>query len=105
MRQFFNQTKNIVLRKETLNDNNLSSYSDVDSFSGYLKPMSRQESSVNGIQYGKSYLLMTPDTVDIQAGDKVLIPDVGEMSVQATTLQDRHIGSIKYKESVLVLGT
>ena len=106
MRQFFNQTKNLVLRKESLNGNNLSSYSDVMSFSGYLKPMSRKDAGVNGVQWGKAYLLLCDTKINIDTGDKVYLNETGkEWSVQATTIQDRRGGSIKYKESILILGT
>lgn len=105
MRQFFNQTKNLILRKESLNGNNLSSYGDVRSFSAYLKPMSRKDAGVNGMQWGKAYLLLCDISIAIDAGDKVYLNETGEeWSVQATTIQNRRVGSTRYKESILILG-
>lgn len=106
MRQFFNQNKNLILRKETTNSNGLSSYSDVLTFNAYLKPMSRKDAGINGLQWGKTYLLLCDNNITIDAGDKVYSSETNqEWSVQATTLQNRHSGSIIYKESILILGT
>lgn len=106
MRQFFNQTKNLQLRKEGVNPNGLSSYSTARTFDAYLKPMSRKDAGVNGVQWGKAYLLLCDVSIAIDAGDKVYLNETGEeWSVQATTIQNRRVGSIKYKESILILGT
>jgi hypothetical protein len=103
MRQFFNQTKNLTLRKESLNEHGMSSFSDTITFSGYLKPMSRKDAGVNGAQYGKTYLLFVPLNVDIDAGDKVYSAETDtEYNVQAMTARSKQSGSLSYKEVVLV---
>lgn len=51
-------------------------YSQVGTGFGYLRPMTEEQSSTNGYQYGKGFILICDDTTVIKESDKVIANSV-----------------------------
>ena len=50
-----------------------STYTTVSAFTptGYLRPMSEEQASLNGMQWGQAFQLITESGVDIRKGDRI----------------------------------
>lgn len=53
-----------------------SSFSSVGSATGFLRPLTEEQASNNGIQWGRGFSLIVETSVDIREGDKVVIDSV-----------------------------
>lgn len=53
-----------------------SSYSSVGTASCYLRPLSEEQASMNGFQYGTGFSAIFETSVDIREGDKIVISGV-----------------------------
>lgn len=100
MYTFLNNQKNIQVKRATRNANNLSTYANSSVITGHFRALSESESSVNGMQYGKGFMLLTSINSDVIVGDKMTIGGK-EYNVQTVTSNNRLVGSIKYKRIIL----
>lgn len=100
MRTFTGQKVITAIKRQTY-VNNKSSFASIGTNSGYLRPLSEEQSSLNGVQFGRGFLLIVEVDVDIQQGDKVTI-DSKEYTVQGTANHDRG-GATKYKRCLITL--
>jgi len=100
MKLFLNKTAHV--KRATRNANNLSTYAEITQIKGYLRPLNENESSINGLQYGRGYSFTTPSVSDLKAGDKLVINSV-EYNVQACADKGQAIGSLNYKKAILSL--
>jgi hypothetical protein len=66
---------------------------------GYLRPLSAEQASANGMQYGQAYELITEVGIDIQTGDKLTI-DGGAYTVRGVANHNRG-GLTAYKKYLL----
>lgn len=65
----------------------------------YLRPLSMEEASINGMQYGKSYQLITEVGIDIQIGDRLTI-DGADYTVRGVANHNRG-GITAHKKYIL----
>lgn len=76
-----------------------SSYAIIGTSSGYLRPLSEEQSSVNGLQYGQGFALLVDDSIDIRESDKAEIE--GQIyEVRGVARHDR--GAVPYKRCLVV---
>lgn len=66
----------ITAIKRQVYTGNKSTYTSVGTATGYLRPLTEEQSSLNGIQFGQGYQLITEAGVDIRTGDKVTINSI-----------------------------
>ncbi len=74
MRYFTNQNTITAVQRQVYTGNK-STFTTVAGFTptGYLRPLSAEQASLNGMQYGQAYELITESGVDIRVGDKLTI--------------------------------
>lgn len=101
MKTFTNQ-KTITAIKRQVYVGNKSSYSSVGTATGYLRPLSEEQASINGVQFGQGFQLIIETDVDVREADKVTI-DGQEFTVRGMANHDRG-GIMKYKRCLLVKG-
>lgn len=100
--QYFTQNNTISAIKRQTYTGDKSVYSTVGSGTGYLRPLSEEQASANGIQYGLGFSLIVETDVDIQEADKVTVDSV-EYTVRGVVNHDR--GEITaYKRCLLLKG-
>lgn len=99
MRTFTNQKTISAIKRQTYVGNK-SSYASVGTATGYLRPLSEEASSVNGVQFGFGFNLIVETDVDIRETDKVTIDSV-EYTVRGVANHDRG-GATKYKRILMV---
>lgn len=66
---------------------------------GYLRPLSAEQASMNGMQYGQAYELITEVGIDIQVGDKLTV-DGGIYTVRGVANHNRG-GITAHKKYIL----
>ena len=98
MKTFTNQ-KTISAIKRMVYTGNKSIFSSVGTATGYLRPLTEESSSVNGIQFGFGFNLIVEIDVDIREGDKVTIDSV-EYTVSGVADHDRG-GVTAYKRILM----
>lgn len=98
MLYFTNQKTISAISRQTYTDGK-SSFASVGSATGYLKPLSEQESAFNGIQFGQAFNLIVECSVDIREGDKVTIDSVVYV-VRGVVNHDRG-GFTAYKKALI----
>lgn len=76
-------------------------YSTVTTGRAYLRPMSEEESSTNGYQYGKGFMLLCDIDVGIKESDKIIADGV-TYTIRGVTNHAR--GPHKFSKAVLVDG-
>lgn len=67
---------------------------------GYLRPLTEEQSAVNGIQYGNGFSLIVEASVDIREGDRLTI-DTVIYTTRGTVNHDRG-GITAYKKCLLL---
>lgn len=77
-----------------------SSYSSVGTATCYLRPLSEDQSSVNGFQYGTAFSAIFETSVDIREADKITISSV-VYNVHGVVNHDRGFNT-SYKRALLV---
>lgn len=97
---FFNNFKNIQVKRQTRNAQGLSSFGNISIIRGHFRPLNESESAINNIQMSKGFMLMTDLASNIQTGDKIEI-EGKEYNVQAMTEIKRAIGTLRYKRCIL----
>ncbi len=98
MRTFTNQKTISAINRQTYAGGK-SSYATVGSATGYLRPLTEEQASTNGVQFGLGFSLITETDVDIREQDKVVIDSV-EYTVRGTVLHDRG-GATRYRRCLL----
>ena len=72
----------------------------------YLRPLNEEESSVNGVQYGRGFMIIFEVDYDIEQGDKFIIEDLdgtpNTYTVRGIAKHDRG-GATKYIRAVATL--
>lgn len=99
MRTFTNQKTISAIKRQTYVGNK-SSYSSVGTATGYLRPLTEEQASANGVQFGLGFSLIVETDVDIQEADKVVIDSI-EFTVRGVANHDRG-GYPKYKRCLLL---
>lgn len=102
MLTFTNQKLITSHTRLTYSPGGTSSYLTVGTLRGYLRPLSEEMASVNGIQFGHGYQLIVETNGDIREGDKLVI-DSSTFTVRGVANHDRG-GVTAYKKCLLVLG-
>lgn len=98
--RYFTNNNPITAIKRQVYTGNKSTYTSVGTATGYLRPLSAEQSAVNGMQYGQGYQLITETGVDIRVGDKVTI---GGSDYTVRGLADHSRGGITaHKAYILV---
>ena len=97
--KFFTGQKSItaILRQTYTGDK--SAYASVGTATGYLRPLTEEQSSVNGLQYGNGFSLIVETSVDIREQDKVTIDSVTYL-IRGVVNHDRG-GLLAYKRAIL----
>ena len=97
---FFTNQKSISTVKRQVYTGDKSTYTTVlSSQTGYLRPLTEEQASANGLQYGTAYALIVETSVDIREGDKVTIDSI-EYTVRGMVNHDRG-GICAYKRIVM----
>jgi len=95
----FTNQKSLTIKRQVYTGDK-STYTAVSgNFSGYLRPMTEEQSAVNGVQFGLGFMLITEIDVDIRQGDRVTIDSVG-YTIRGVVNHDRG-GVTKYKRAVM----
>ena len=100
MRTFTNQKTISAIKRQTYVGNK-STFASVGTATGYLRPLSEEQSSLNGVQFGRGFLLIIETDVDIREGDKVTI-ETKEYTVQGEANHDRGEATA-YKRCLITL--
>jgi len=100
MRSFTSQKVISAIKRQTYVGNK-STFASVGSSTGYLRPLSEEQASLNAVQFGRGFLLIVETDVDIREGDKITIANV-EHTVQGVANHDRG-GATKYKRCLITL--
>ena len=98
MKTFTNQKTITAIKRQTYVGNK-SSFSSIGTATGYLRPLTEESASANGIQFGFGFNLIVETDVDIQEGDKVTIDSV-EYTVSGLENHDRG-GVTAYKRILM----
>lgn len=98
MRYFTGQKTISAIKRQTYTGDK-SSFASVGTATGYLRPLTEEQSSTNGLQYGNGFSLIVETSVDIQEMDKVTIDSVDYL-VRGVVNHDRG-GILAYKRAVL----
>lgn len=98
MRTYLDQ-QTITIRRQTFVGNK-SSYSDLATVNAYVRPLSEEEASVNGLQFGKGQFVMVDDTTDIQEGDEVVFNGI-KHAVAGVANHNRGISIPKFKQVIM----
>jgi hypothetical protein len=72
---FTNQNAITAIKRQVYTGNK-STFTSVGTATGYLRPLTEEQSSLNGIQFGQGYQLVTEVGVDIRTGDKLTINSI-----------------------------
>lgn len=99
--QLFTNQKTISLIERQVYTGNLSSMTTTGvSATGYLRPLSEEQASNNGIQYGNGFSLIVETSVDIREGDRLTISST-IYTVRGVVNHDRG-GLTAYKRCLLL---
>jgi len=101
MRTYLKQ-ESITIRRQTYVGNK-SSYADLATVDAYVRPLTEEQSSINGIQFGRGFFCLVEDSVDVQEGDKVLFDSILH-TVQGVARHNRGISLPKFKQLTMVRG-
>lgn len=72
----------------------------VSAVTGYLRPLTEEASTINGIQYGYGFNLIVEVDVDVKEGDQVVIAGV-TYNVRGVVVHDR--GTVtQYKRALML---
>jgi len=100
---YFTSNNAISLVKRQVYTGNKSTLTTVGTnLTGYLRPLSEEQSSLNGMQFGQGFQLITEVGVDIRTGDNLTIDGVA-YSVRGTAIHNRG-GITAHNKYLLVLG-
>lgn len=77
-----------------------SSYASVGTATCYLRPLTEEQASMNGMQYGTSFSAIFETSVDIREGDKITISSV-IYTVRGVVNHDRGLNT-SYKRCLLM---
>ena len=100
--QTFTSQKIISAIKRQTYVSGKSTFVSVGTATGYLRPLSEESSSVNGVQFGFGFNLIVETDVDIRENDKVVIDGI-EYTLRGVVNHDRG-GITKYKRALMVKG-
>lgn len=67
----------------------------------YIRPLSEEQSALNGLQWGQGYQVITETSVDIRVGDRVTIDSV--LYVIKGMANHNRGGSLAYKKYLATL--
>jgi len=99
--QYFTGQKTISLVQRQIYTGSLSSMTTVAvTATGYLRPLSEEQSSSNNIQYGLGFSLIVETSVDIREGDRLTISST-VYTVRGMVNHDRG-GITAYKRCLLL---
>lgn len=101
MRTYLNQ-ESITIRRQTYVGNK-SSYADLATVSAYVRPLTEEQSSINGIQFGRGFFCLVEDSADVQEGDKILFNSILH-TVQGVSRHTRGITLPKFKQFLMTRG-
>ena len=82
------QTVSAISRQTYSGSPSKSSYSSVGTASCYLRPLTEEQSSMNGMQYGTGFSAIFETSVDVQEGDKLTISSI-QYTVRGVVNHDR----------------
>lgn len=100
MRTFTGQKTISAISRQTYSGSpSKSSYSSVGTATCYLRPLTEDQSSMNGFQYGTAFSAIFETSVDIQEADKIVISGV-TYTVHGVVNHDRGI-STSYKRCLI----
>lgn len=94
--------KTVAIKRQTYIGDK-STFAIVSTVKGHLRPLSEEEASANGFQFGQAHSLQVPITVDIRKGDTVEIDSI-EYNVSGVAVHDRPPTSVAHKRALLTLG-
>lgn len=98
--QTFTSQKSITAIKRQTYVGDKSSFASVGTATAYLRPLTEEASTVNGIQFGFGFNLIFEVDVDIREDDKVTIDSV-EYTVRGVVNHDRG-GATSYKRAIII---
>jgi hypothetical protein len=78
MRYFTSQNIISAISRQSYT-NGKSAFASVGTGTGYIKPLSEQEASFSGVQYGHGFTLIVETDVDIKEGDKITVDSINYM--------------------------
>ena len=79
---------------------NKSSYAVLATVSAYVRPLTEEETTINGLQFGRAHFVMVEDATDIQEGDKVLF-DSDTYVVEGVSRHNRGISLPPFKQVLI----
>ncbi len=97
--QTYLKQESITIRRQ-IYVGNKSTFSDLETVTAYVRPLTEEESSINGLQFGQGLFVMVEDTADVQEGDKILFRTI-EHTVQGVALHDRGISVPHFKQVLM----
>lgn len=100
--QYFTQNNTISAIKRQSYSGGKSTYSTVGSGTGYLRPLSEEQASANGLQFGLAFNLLVETDVDIRETDRVTV-DSEEYTVKGVANHNRG-GYTAYKRCLIIKG-
>lgn len=95
----FTSQKIVSSIKRQVYTGNKSTYSNIGSTSCYLRPLTEEQSSMNGIQYGLGFSAIFETSADVREGDRITIESV-EYTVRGVVNHDRGLNT-QYKRALL----
>lgn len=98
MRYFTGQKTISAIKRQTYVGDK-SSFASVGTATGYLRPLTEEQASLNGLQYGNGFSLIVETSVDIREMDKVTIESIDYL-VRGVVNHDRG-GITAYKRCLL----
>jgi len=93
---FLNQKDVTIKRLSYVGDKG--TFGTVGTATGYLRPLSETQASLNGFQFGKAFALLVDDEVDLRESDTVTI-DGEDFTVNGVANHDRL--SIAFKRAII----
>lgn len=99
--RYFTNEKTISAIKRLTYTGSKATASSVGTATGYLRPLSADEASLNGVQHGQAYQLIVETDVDIRPQDRVTISSVDYL-VRGVANHDRG-GPTAYKACLVTL--
>lgn len=99
--RYFTKQRSITAIKRLAYTGSKATTSSVGTAEGYLRPLTADESSLNGVQFGQGYQLIVETSVDIRPQDRVTIDSVDYL-VRGVANHDRG-GFTAYKACLVTL--
>ena len=102
MRTFTNEKKISSIKRQVYTGDKSTFVSVASNKFGYFRPLTEDQSSVNGLQYGTGFSLMVENSVDVREADRITIDGV-EYVCRGVGTHDR--GSVPFKRCLITKPT